>query len=386
MSQTVKRPNGLLWIPLVFLLRIYAHLKGHKIIVTDKITAPSILLSNHTSFHDFIYTTVAGFPHRISYLAADKMFYDPVLGVFLRLARAIPKCLFQTDFKSVRAAFSILRQNGVVGIFPEGQISGIGTSLRPPFSIAKLLKKANADVFCVQHRNAYFANPPWTKKRFAGRVETVVVKTINKEDFDTLSEEAIFEKVEKALYFNSTKYNEERKLKYRLNDVSNLENLIYRCPACENNGLISRKTHLHCPRCGNDLVYDETGRLGGYGQYDLYHAQEIALRDEIDGNPDFQLMSLVKLESYRGNRVKQVGEGTLVLTRTKYRYEGTIDNQQVTMEFMTKKIPYLPSDIGRNIQIYDNYQLYQFVFEDKKQPTMFVIAGETMYNRIHGLL
>jgi len=79
--------------------------------------------------------------------------------------------------------------------------------------------------------------------------------------------------------------------------------------------------------------------------------------------------------------VKQVGKGILTLTQDKYTYLGTIDNEQVYKEFQVKNIPYLPSDIGKNIQIYYDYQLYQFVFSKKSLPIKFVIAGEYLYRK-----
>jgi hypothetical protein len=49
------------------------------------------------------------------------------------------------------------------------------------------------------------------------------------------------------------------------------------------------------------------------------------------------------------------------------------------MTFDPKNIPYLPSDIGTNVQIYEGYVIYQFVFADHKLPTRFVHAGEFIH-------
>ncbi len=73
----MKKPNGCLFWPLGGLLKVYAFIKGQRIIKKDKIKGPAITLSNHTSFYDFIYTTTALYPKRMNYLAHTKCFLIP---------------------------------------------------------------------------------------------------------------------------------------------------------------------------------------------------------------------------------------------------------------------------------------------------------------------
>lgn len=138
----MKRPNPLLYIPLGFLLKVFAIFKGQKITKKLKIKGPAIVLSNHTSFYDFVYTTAALYPRRVSYLAASKMFHEDATKVFLKMARAIPKSLMQADPVATLKAFRILKKKGIVSVFPEGQISPSGKTLKPAYSIAKFLKKS----------------------------------------------------------------------------------------------------------------------------------------------------------------------------------------------------------------------------------------------------
>lgn len=379
----MKRPNLILTILLGGLLKVYAILKGQKITQRVKITHPALILCNHTSFYDFVYTTAALYPHRVTHFAAAKMFYDPNLGFFLRLARAIPKSLFQSDMASVMKAFRILKKKGIVCVFPEGQISSIGKTLKPPFAIAKMIQKMGVDVFVVKHHNAYFSNPPWSKKTFRGPMFTTMEQIFSANTVKTLSEQTIFQTVFEKLDFNSSEYNAIHRHRYRLNDIANLENLIYRCHRCEKNGLIAKKDRLYCPHCHSEFVYDHYGMLDGQRLDELYHAQEVAIYHEIDTNPQFSMENKVQLESYVNDHVQVVGSGVLTLTKTAYRYQGTINGEVVDKTFLTKHVEYVPSDIGVNIQIYVENQLYQFVFEEKNRPTQFVIAGEYLYRIQH---
>lgn len=375
----MKRPNLILYIVLGFLLKVFAYFKGQRIKRLDKITKPAFVLSNHTSFYDFLYTTTAVYPHRVNYLAADKMFYDPKLGKLLRLARAIPKCLFQPDLPAVRATKQIIERKGIVGIFPEGQISSIGKTYLPPFAISKLIKKQAVDVFVVKHHNAYFVNPPWSKRSFKGKIFTTVERVLTKEQINYLSEAEIFHIINEKLEYHADLYNAKHKLQYKVNKIDNLENLLYHCPECKTDGLISVDTKLQCPNCKAEFNYNTFGKFEDFTISDLYFKQQQILQDMLDQNPNFSLSAKVALESYKDNKVVVVGSGTLTLTKSAYIYEGTMDGISTKKVFETKNIPYLPSDIGINVQIYEQYQLYQFVFEDKQLTTKFVIAGEYCY-------
>lgn len=377
----MKRPNWFLTIFLGGLLRIFALLKGQRIRRVAKIKGPAIVLSNHTSFHDFIYTFSALYPHRVSFMAAGKMFYDPVLGFFLRLARAFPKCLFQSDPVATMNVFRILRQNGIVSIFPEGQISPIGVTQPISPAMAKLVKKAKVDVYMAKHQGAYLANPPWSKNTFPGPVETEVDLILSKSRLAEMSEAEILEVLCDRLAYNVSAWNEEFRHAYRLNNVANLESVLYQCPKCGNEALGNDGKSLRCPACGTVLTYDRFGKVGGQRIDVLYHSQERSMREAIERNPDFRLVSPVKLESYRGNRMETVGKGTLSLDRSEYVYEGTFDGQTVVKRFDPKNVPTLPSDLGRNVQIYEGYLIYQFVMEDVHLPTRFVIAGEILHGR-----
>ncbi len=362
-----------------FLLKIYAFCKGQRVFRTARIKGPAILLSNHTSFYDFIYTTAAVYPRRISYMAASKMFYDPLLGFFLRLARAFPKCLFQSDPIATLNTFRILRQKGIVSIFPEGQISPIGVTQPVSMAIAKLLKKAKVDVYTVKHQGAYLVNPPWTKKTFPGRIDTHVDRMLSKEQLAGMTDAQVFDTIVERLKFNVSEFNEEKRYSYRVGNIANLESVLYRCPRCHDGFLRSQKSRLICPACGHVMEYDRYGRVGGLRIDQLYHDQEREMQEAILADPEFRIASPVRLESFRGDRLVEVGSGTLSLTRQEYVFEGLVDQEPVVLRFHPKNVLTLPTDLGRNIQIYEGYIIYQFVIDEVHTPTKFVIAGEIIH-------
>lgn len=296
------------------------------------------------------------------------------------MARAFPKCLFQSDPVATMNVFRVLKKKGIVSIFPEGQISPIGVTQTFNLAIGKILKKAKVDVYIVKHHFAYLVNPPWSKKTFRGRVETTVELMVSKELIETISEAKLNDLIREKLAYNTFEHNQAKQFQFHLNDIHNLESVIYQCPKCHDKGLTSSKTALICGNCGSEFVYDKHGLIGGYRIDTLYHQQEESIHEAFINQPDYSMSSPVKLESYRGNRVIEVGEGILTLNRESYLFEGIVDGQQTTYRFSPKNIITLPSDLGRNIQIYEGYVIYQFVFSDTRIPTQFVIAGEFLYS------
>jgi ribosomal protein S27AE len=377
----MKRPNIILYTILGFLLKIYAFFDGHRLKKHDKVKGPAIVLSNHTSFHDFIYTTNAVYPRRINYLAAHKMFHEPSTRFFLKMARAIPKSLLQADPVATLKAFRILKKKGIIGIFPEGQISPIGTTLPFSLSIAKFIKKAKVNVFLAKHKNAYLAHPPWSKYHFRGRVDTSVELLLSKHDIDVLSTGDIHKRVTEGLYFKTSLYNQQMNQVYKVKDIKNLENVIYQCPKCMHEGLNSQNDRLVCPSCHDHLIYDQYGRINQLSIDALYDNQRQFIVKEIEKNHHFEWKEKVILQMIKNDYLQSVGFGTLTLNKHAIVYDGMIDAKLEKRVFEIKNIQSLPSDIGKNVQIYEGYQIFQFQMDRAWMPTKFVIATEYLHEK-----
>lgn len=379
----MKKPNLLLYLSLGLLLKVFAWFKGQRFISKVNLKGPAICLSNHTSFYDFIYTTTAIYPKRVSYLAASKMFYEPQTRPFLKLARAIPKSLMQADPAATLKAFRLLKKKSIISIFPEGQISPSGKTLKPAYSIAKFLKKADVDVYIIKHYGAGFVNPPWTKKTFRGKIETEVKLWISKEDLASLSLDQIYEKILLGLDFKPSNFIREKGYSYKTNHIKGLENVIYQCPKCLREGLVASHNVLKCPICEHELHMNHQGLLENEAIDVWFDQQEMRVRKEIDQTDHFELRGSSRLLSFRNERLVEVGKGIIYLTEKHYTYKGTVDGIEKTLVFDVKNTPTLPSDIGRNIQIYEGYQIFQFELSIPWLATKFVHAGEYFFEKIN---
>jgi len=96
-------------------------------------TGPAIIACNHVSFVDPVLLMAAS-PRPIRFLMDSRIFRTPGLGLFFRLAKAIPIAPKNEEPATYDAAFAaadqVLAEGDLLGIFPEGSLTDDGT-LKP---------------------------------------------------------------------------------------------------------------------------------------------------------------------------------------------------------------------------------------------------------------
>jgi 1-acyl-sn-glycerol-3-phosphate acyltransferase len=82
-------------------------------------TGGLVVAANHRSFLD---PPMLGtwFPRTIHYMAKRELFSIPILGFLIGRVHAFPVDRDRADLSAIRNALRIIRDGGVVGIFPEG--------------------------------------------------------------------------------------------------------------------------------------------------------------------------------------------------------------------------------------------------------------------------
>jgi 1-acyl-sn-glycerol-3-phosphate acyltransferase len=84
---------------------------------------PVILVSNHVNMLDPAVVPVL-VPRRIVYMGKAELWKTPIIGPLYGLVGFIPVRRFEADLSAMRKAEKALRQNQVLGMFPEGTRSG----------------------------------------------------------------------------------------------------------------------------------------------------------------------------------------------------------------------------------------------------------------------
>ncbi len=392
----IKRPTPWLYLPLVGLANIYTCLvKQHRVFGAESIKPftkePLLVIGNHTSFYDFLYMAKILYPHRINFVVAAKYFRFPGLSLVFRLAQAIPKNLFSADIRTVSRAVSIIKQGGIVGIYPEGQISLGGITLPLPDGIGKLVKHLGVPVVAVKSFGGGFVDPPWSDKHRKGIVESHVSVVFQKDQLADMTSDEVDQMLANALAADPYQWQASNGYQYRGKDLTaGLTNLLYICPNCHSEfTLTATEDTLCCSQCGMKATMTGSGHftwenteshfshLGEWYQWE--HVKE---QQAVEADPDYCYSVPVELAMYRreGDGIEAVGQGTMTITRETYVYRGTFRGETTEMIFPTRTTRYVPFDGGHNFQIYANNELHEFRPNPGVKSVKAALVGETMYH------
>ena len=99
----------------------------------------AVAIANHTNVRDPIALYFAFWYRRIHMLAMQEMFTTKWGNWFFRQVQCIPVDRSNFKMETFRTAVEVLREGGVIGIFPEGKIGGDKTKLEPFKSGAVLM-------------------------------------------------------------------------------------------------------------------------------------------------------------------------------------------------------------------------------------------------------
>jgi 1-acyl-sn-glycerol-3-phosphate acyltransferase/DNA-directed RNA polymerase subunit RPC12/RpoP len=394
-ANKMKRPSPWIYLPLVGLANIYTRLvKRHRFYgeeaIKDLVKEPLLVIGNHTSFYDFLYMARILYPHRISFVVAAKYFRFHGLSLIFRLGRSIPKNLFSADIRTVARTISIIKQGGIVGIYPEGQISLGGITLPLPDGIGKLVKHLGVPVAMVKTYGAGFVDPPWSNHHRRGIVESHVSVVLSKAQVQTLPLEAIDEALKEALAANQYQWQAKNGYEYRGKELTaGLTNLLYICPNChEEFTLVTAKEKISCTSCGMNITLRGSGHfkwentkpyfehIGEWYEWEHQEEEKAVIEDE-----NFSYTVPVELAMYRreGDGIEAVGSGTMTINREVYIYNGSFRGEATQMEFRTRTTRYVPFDGGRNFQIYADNELHEFRPDPGVKSVKAALIGETMY-------
>lgn len=134
-----------------FLIPLAKLLFPYKVIHAERIPRDGsvVLCSNHISLVDPVHLAIA-IPHRqIHFMAKEELFHSRLFGGILRGVGAFPVKRGRGDVDAMKAAYEVLNQQKIMGIFPEGTRSKTGELGRGKAGAAILAYRAGADILPV---------------------------------------------------------------------------------------------------------------------------------------------------------------------------------------------------------------------------------------------
>lgn len=216
---------------------------------------PYLIISNHTAQVDPGYVMLSF--NRPIYFVAHNSIMTRTGGKIVRfLVSPISKTKGQADVTTIRESVSVVKQNGVVGLFPSGDCTYTGVESPIGKQISKYVKLLNADLILYRTYGLFGCDPRFGRKSRKGKSYGQVEKVITKEEFNSMSNDELYEAITKVISCDQVIENTE-KFESK-NRAEWLERILYVCPDCYSLASLSTKgNEIKCCKCGYKAEYTE---------------------------------------------------------------------------------------------------------------------------------
>ena len=394
-DTVVKKPNPVFFHFMVVGLRVYLKFKyKFKYKINQMPKGPCIVLCNHGSFSDFLFSGKMLRNCKPHYVAARMYFYNKKLAWLMRSMGVFPKSMFSTDVENVKNCIKVLSMDRPLIMMPEARLSTVGKFEGIQPATYKFIKKMGVPVYALKINGSYFSKPKWADGiRKKATVEANLDILIDGESIKTISEEQLESKICSALYYDEFEWLKTRpELKYKSKTLAvGLENILHICPECGKKLTIKTQgMDVFCTDCGYKVTIDNryqftSGKFNNFA--DWYEWQKEELKKEILSNPNYELTAKVELkhQSLDGKTfMRHVGDGVCTLSAKGLTYVGSYDEEQCVIKtFPSTTVYRLLFGAGEDFEIYDGKTLYYFVPEDKRSCVIWYIASEIIEENLH---
>ncbi len=402
-KKKIKRPNFIYnllgWVWKTFVAKKY---NAHYTFKTkiDKKSGPFIMISNHASRMDYIYTGIPLLPNRMNFVAGYNEFYRSHLAGVFNILKVIPKRNFVPDNYTIREINRTIKNGGNIMIFPEGMNSISGANQPVAIGTGKLLKHYKIPVYYAVIKGAYLTSPKYNLKDRLGKIEVVIDRLFTPEQLAELTPEQIEDRVNKAIYHDDFAWNKKEQNHYDIgNDgAEHMEDLLFWCPKCNaQHTMKGEGNKFYCTACGNGMTLTDTYDFVPFTENDVipatqtewFNLQREVIKAEVK-DENFRLKEKVKLGNlpeygYLKNQKTSeiVGEGELTLDITGLTYNGTRNGQPFTFHIDSLALPTygMCTDISRFYTFY-NGEFMEFYPENNVVEKFFLATEEI--HRLNG--
>ncbi len=315
-----------------------------------------ILVSNHASRADYIFTGVPLLPNTYNYVAGYNEFHRSHLSLVFKFLNVIPKKNFTPDIYTIKEVSRVLKSGGRVVIFPEGMSSISGANQPVALGTGKFIKHFNLPVYYAVIKGGYLTCPKYNLKDRYGKVKVVFDKMFTPEELNELSPEQIEDRMNELLYHDDYKWNKQEKIAYKNdgNIAEDLHDLLYWCPKCGKEfTMVGEGNTIRCTACGNGATLDDTYAMTPFNdtcvipetQTQWFNMERERIKKAVEDEnfelceevelgclPDYQMLKDLKTSEI-------VGKGKIRLNRQGFTYEGTRNGEKFSFHLTPAELP-----------------------------------------------
>lgn len=403
-ARKTRKPPALIYLVLAFIWKcLYFRRLG--VSITYKVRPGDykgayLVVSNHASRLDYIYTGLAFLPHRLNFVAGYNEFFRSHLAGVFKLLQVIPKRNFTPDLHTVKEIMRIIRADGRVILFPEG-MSSIGGGNQPcAIGGGKLIKKLGVPVLCCRIKGGYLTNTKYCLDERRGRVEIEVDELFTPEQLRELPPERIQQMLDEAIAHDDYAWNKTARVRYEGHGrmAQDMHTLLFMCPRCGAAHTMKGEGEvIRCTACGNgatlnacydlvpleeDCVLPETPKAWWDWQREQVRArvacEGFELRERV------RLGTLPKYELLRDQKTSEItGEGELVLNAEGLCFTGTNNGEPFGFSLSTAELPTygMCTDVTRFYTFWRG-EFYEF-YPEGETVALWLMATEELH-RLQG--
>ncbi|MBE6577448.1 MAG: 1-acyl-sn-glycerol-3-phosphate acyltransferase [Ruminococcaceae bacterium] len=244
----------------------------------DQEKRPYLILMNHQTPFDQFFVGMA-FKGPIYYLATEDIFSNGFISSLIKyLVAPIPIKKQTADVKAIMNCLRVAKEGGTIALAPEGNRTYSGRTEYMSSAIAPLAKRIKVPIALFRIEGGYGVQPRWSDVIRKGKMRGYVSRVIYPEEYASISDDELFDIIEKGLYVDEAVNNGEYKHK---KCAEYLERAVYVCPFCGLSEFESNGDVVKCKRCDRSIRYLSTKEIEGINcefpyrfVADWYDAQE----------------------------------------------------------------------------------------------------------------
>ncbi len=175
-----------------FVLNIFLRLR-YKIVVHGNPNledTPLIICSNHISNWDPLILAII-FNRPINFMAKKELFTNKLFGNLLKKAGVFPVDRENVNIKTIKYSINLLKDNNVLGIFPEGTRVTEVKEDNMKTGVAMIASRSNADIVPVFIKGEF---------KFRSKIEVFIRENIKIEQFKQLPKDIKNKEITKEIY------------------------------------------------------------------------------------------------------------------------------------------------------------------------------------------
>ncbi len=250
--------RNLVYLPLKWTTRRKYHARIDKF--KEQRKKPYLILFNHQTAFDQFFVSLACRKH-VYYIASEDLFSNGWVSKLLRWAFApIPIKKQATDPRAVLTCLRVKKEGGSIALSPEGNRTFSGRTGYMKDAIVSFIRALKMPIAFFRIEGGFGVQPRWSDCTRKGKMHCYVSKTMELEEYQSLTDEELFAVIEKELYVDEACLDGEFKHKEL---AQYLERAAYYCSDCGLSNFESEKDIVTCKKCGKQVRYMPDKTLQG---------------------------------------------------------------------------------------------------------------------------